>query len=642
MSLVDNTPLPRTRRGSLIVVVGAFVLLACALAIAASRLGEPDSATAAAGVAPRDAGTNSTSATSPAARVPTAENPGERDARSGASASVLAEIGGLVRSRDGRPVVGAMVVLLEATAAAAQRALEYEAIERARSACMATDGAGRFRLPRRAPAAPARVAATAEGYASAMVIVAPDARGDVVLELVPGRTLRGRVSASDGSGVGDAVVSVVQAWSASDYADSFGVALTEPDGSFTLGVHADTTQCDLRVDSAQHGREFFLAVAADVFADLRWQARATLRGRVRGVTSDHVGRLAVRVHGELRDAPVPVFRTGMRRQLVGVGAVRADGGYEVEGLQPGATYSAQLVQMSVEDAEIELSPRHADPFVPTSGQTIARDFEVSAPIVVRGRATTATSHRPAAGLRVQVEFGGLTLWEACRDTDADGRFELRLTTGAGSYRLGAGPVPRVVERRFAAGETATADLTVPEPVVLPVRVIDAGGAPVESIRSQLWLTDVNGRRSMLGDSRVLDADGRARFEIYQPTRELRLEVMRFPRGPRCATASLVVAGETLAEQTLTLPVAGDVRARIVDAAGQPLAEAAITITARYADGAADSFHCQTDRDGRFDERAACRREPATFEISVDDRAPWRSPQLSPSADGRFELGDVQG
>jgi len=205
MPLVDNTPPPRTGRGTLMVVVGAFVLLACAMAIAAGRLGEPEPAPGAGGVATEDAGTTSTSATSPPARVPTAGNPGDPDAPS-AHASVVAEIEGLVRSRDGRPVVGAMVVLLEAAAAAPQHALGYEAIERARSACMPTDGAGRFRLPRCAPDSPARVAATADGYAGAMVIIAAGARGDVVLELAPGRTLRGRVSAPDGDGVADGVV----------------------------------------------------------------------------------------------------------------------------------------------------------------------------------------------------------------------------------------------------------------------------------------------------------------------------------------------------------------------------------------------------------------------------------------------------
>lgn len=639
MPVVDNSPLTRTGRGTLIVVAGAFLLLAGAIAIAASQLGAPDPTPGDDGRAPRTAATERATAPSAPGRVPAAAGSAARDE---ARADASAEVRGLVRSREGRPMVGATVVLLEAAAAAPRRALEHEAIELARTARTPTDGAGRFRLPRRAPASPAQVSASADGHASTMAFVAIGTRDEIVLELVPGRVLRGRVSASDGRGVGDGVVSVVQAWSAADFADSYGLALTEPDGSFAIGLAADAAHCDLRVDSTAHGRDFFLAVATDVFADLRWQARATLRGRVRGVTPDHVGRLAVRVSGELRDAPVPIFRSGMRRQLVGVGTVRADGGYEVEGLQPGATYAAHLVQVSVEDAEIELSPRNADPFVPTAGQTIERDFEVSAPIVVRGRALTATARRPAAGLRVQVEFGDQVLWEASRDTDADGKFELRLTTGAGSYRLGAGPAPQVVERRFAAGETVNVDLTVAEPVVLPVRVVDAGGAPVESIRTQLWLTDATGRRFVLGDSRVLDAAGRARFEVYQPTRSLRLDVMRFPNGPHCATATLdVSAGEVLAEQTLTLPAAGDVFARIVDAAGQPRAGATVTITARYADGETDSFHGQTDRAGRLAERGACRREPATFELSVDNRAPWQSPQLTPSAEGRFELGDVQ-
>ena len=259
--------------------------------------------------------------------------------------------------------------------------------------------------------------------------------------------------------------------------------------------------------------------------------------------------------------------------------------------------------------------------------------------------TRSTGRRPAAGchlLRATREGVDQVLWEASRETDADGEFELRLTSGAGSYRLGAGPAPQVVERRFAAGETVNVDLTEAEPVVLPVRVVDAGGARVESIRSQLWLTDTTGRRFLLGDSRILDAEGRVRFEVYQLTRSLRLDVMRFPHGPRCATATLDVStGEVLAEQTLTLPAAGDVAARIVDAAGQPRAGAAVTITARYGDGETDTFHGQTDRAGRLDERGACRREPATFELSVDNRAPWQSPQLTPSAEGRFELGDVE-
>lgn len=641
--------------------LAAAALIAVAATIFALREGPPP-----------ELPSPSPSQTSPAARVPEPE-PAVRDASGPGRVAVpdtepsrdaasLAKVTGLVRTPDGEPVPAADVVLVELPDGDARRylapiELPEDAVHRATS-----DAQGRFEIARSRAAGPAWVSAFREDMVGRRKEIGvrggpgPAASGEVVLELEPGRTLRGRVTGPDGAVLADALVTVAQSWSKADWGRGSGIAVTDARGEFALGVDADAVGCTLRVNAARHGQDLFRGVPTDVFAELRWQPRATLRGHVDGMTPEREGTVAVVARGELPDPPVPVFYTGMRPPLDIEATVAADGTYAIDDLQPGIAYEAILVGVKADQEKTHpfvlpgprLSSGTGDRFTPAPGDVVERDFALAAPIVVTGRVTTATSHRALGEAFVQVTKDGQPLWDGSRHTDADGTFRLRLVAGDGVYTFRAtpphwaldGPPAATVERRLLAGATVELDLEVPEPAVVPFRVVDADGRPVESVRTELSVTTADGKRSSIGDSQRLDAEGRSKFELFAAVAEVRIVVSRFPHGPHAAVAlEDLAAGVPVPEQTIALPDGCDVVGVVQNADGTPAAQSIITVVARYADGTKDRFSTSTDRKGAFTAEGAFRAEPATFTVRHSSGARI-TVEAAPAADGRVDLGTV--
>ncbi|MBK8979337.1 MAG: carboxypeptidase regulatory-like domain-containing protein [Planctomycetes bacterium] len=560
-----------------------------------------------------------------------------------------ARVAGVVRSVAGDVLPGAAVVL--AARPEASQGFPF-AVPRSRLADLrrTTTGAdGRFELPHPDPASPALLGVSCAGFVGAvreLPALAGEPVADIVLELRPGRAVHGCVRGPDGMLVAGALVTVEQSWRAEDYSDGAGAVLTDADGEFAVGVGSDAEWCTLAVEAPDLGRDVFRGVVVDRYAELRRQPRATLRGRVVGAGD---GERVVEARGELPDPEIPVFRTGWRRSEAFRAAVEPDGSYTIADLQPGLGYTATLLLAAApgNTAPDRIPPTIAAPFTPAPGEVVERDFVVAAPIVVTGRVLTQRSRRPVGGVGLQVERDGVVQWEISAATDAEGRYEMRLATGAGRYRFTAmprsGAVPGAVdalaaERTCAGGERVELDLDVPEPTMIPLRVVAADGAPVASIRFELSGRQPDGRGISFGDSRALDADGRGALALYGELGDVLLAVQRFPDGPRAVVRIELTAASPLLERTIELPRACAVAGSVHGVDGAVLAEITLTVRARYADGTSDAVHVATDRDGRFTTGASFRAAAATWELEAGGLRGGSPAPVVPPADGPLDLG----
>lgn len=564
---------------------------------------------------------------------------------------------GVVRTLDGIPFAGAEVLFLNV-----QRDDRF-GIARIDDGLLARTTSGKdgtFTLSRPHAELAGWAIASAAGVVSARAWVrasTDDTPAEpVVLELVTARTLTGRLLTTTGGPVADAIVTITQAWSEADHVDVFGATRTRADGTFELGLGAEATGCDLRIDSVTHGRDFFFKVALDGPVELVWHARTSLRGTVHGVGSIGADKPSVIAEASLPDAPVPVFRTGMQPRLMHETVLADDGSYLIDDLQPGMEYRAYVVAAAEATSpdglqtflrRTALTARDADAFTAIAGATVERDFELAAAITVRGTVRTSISRQPAAGLRIETQKDGKSLWDAYAETDEHGEFTLRLVAGSGEYRFraeGEGASSRAddafLARHLVAGEDTEIELLVTEPIVWPIRVLDADGAPVESVQSELSVESVSGPGGGIGRPYVLDAEGRTRIWLFRTAKALRLTVSRFPRGPDTTTARIEVSeGLTLPELTIRLHRAADVQGRIVDAQGLPIGEVDVRIVARYDDGGSDSEYARTDRDGDFSTKSAVRAERARFTLRIDEKTIELDARL-PDATPCFALGEV--
>ena len=563
-------------------------------------------------------------------------------------------VSGTVRTAPGDvPVQGATIVLVVYGEADRQGRLGADQIRGSRTHRTTTDAMGRYSFEQVTTLGSGRISAYRDGSAGARVAVTI-VEGEHVhaadLQLRTGKTLRGRVEAIGGEAVPNAIVTVMHAHDAKDYTRGWGFAVTDDHGEFVLGLHTDATLCALRVNSDDHGQDFFTKVKTEAFAVLKIKARAILRGRVTLPGGQPAAGVAVLARAELRDPDIPVFYSGMRRKLEHRAEVEEDGHYEIRDLQPGLTYEPIVV------AAGDKAKRWPRPLTPTGqgrvtlkpGEVREWDATIPATITVRGRVKTERSGAPVANVNVQVAKDGKVAWQSMRRTDAAGRFELRLTTGPGSYRFHAAAGGKLASEHFAVEKVVRegdnelkVDLLAPEPIVLPIRVTDNNGKPVRSIQSTLHVFSKGGPGGIIGTPRTLDDQGRTRILLYRDVSEVQLEVSKFPRGPSTKTPKIACKrGDVLAEQQISLHVASGIAGKLVDEFGSPRVNQSVQVTARYDDGTSDRFYCRSGEDGRFSQTGVCRAARAVFVVSGDGKS-WRSDRVAAPPDGTIDLGAIR-
>lgn len=313
--------------------------------------------------------------------------------------SPSAVVRGRVLFPEGSPVEGAQVMIT--TVQSGQGASSHGE---------STDAEGRFELD----AAPGRVRleAAAEGYASAVRELELTAEGaSVELRLGQGTEVSGRVVGPDGEPAPGRRVSLLgdrglggrghQGSSAGD--GSFAFRGVE-NGTYRLQVEVEPTGRGTRSAPYTHPDDIVVDGGVPVSGILvRLPARATLHGRLLGVTPDEMARTTVVARG---------FRNGRPEAAPGT---PLDGGrYEISGLGSGRWEVTAAVAESGKSAQgtVEIAPGQEEAVL---------DLELREGLTVTG--TVRWNGEPAPGVRLQTGRGS---WGAGSGTvtGPDGRFRL--------------------------------------------------------------------------------------------------------------------------------------------------------------------------------------------------------------------------
>jgi len=348
---------------------------------------------------------------------------------------------------------------------------------------------------------------------------------------------------------------------------------------------------------------------------------------------------------------------GLRPFVVQDGLVGEDGTYLIEGLHPRLIYNIFIVHDSPgEQPAKTLTVGGVNSFQLDAGEGKIWDHVVSRPITIRGRIRTGATGTPLPEGQVGLRKDGKRLKLISIWADRDGFFEHRLDTGPGEYRIHAEPpvgfptsdeVSDLIDERF--GQTlhlpdygdVEVDLTIFEPAVFSIRVLDQEGQPVKNIHGNLHVTFPNGQKMQSDAPRVLDDTGRTRFLLYFPATEFWYEISAHRNGPAAETGRYAsIPGAALPEETIILPPACDLEAALFDPSGEPCREERFSLRVIYHDGSRKNFSSRTDRQGRVELNGRIRAAAFVLELhSANSRFSWKSPSLDGRA-RKLDLGKV--
>lgn len=455
-----------------------------------------------------------------------------------------------------------------------------------------------------------------EGYAGKFKRVKIEeglTRTDIDMTLAAGKTLVVRVLTGDGTPLTDAIVSIWQAWDRETILQGWGLGPTDEDGRCWLGLPEKAIACHVRVNSDRHGQDFFLETPiTDQETELTLKDLARAEGSITWADGTPASGLTVRAFGMIPHPPTRIYHEGFMSFHIRDGLVRADGTYEVEGIQAYLKYRLFVIdkRLGARLARLHpLTPQLGMQFRPSPGDVQRWDYAIPKPITVRGQIRTEKSDAPVSYARVGVRRDGEALVDLFTEADTEGFFLVRLTAGSGRYSLHALPpgnapareeIRDLIADRFGVtldlenGAQIEQDLTIFEPAVLPIRVLDHGGTPVRSIRMKLHVTFRNGAERIDGSSTSLDEDGRTAFRFYYPSTKIWYEIGAFPDGPTIETNKYPCGPGTVhPEETVILPRALDLRATLLDPTGKAHANRRVSLHVIYDDGSRAYLHAET-------------------------------------------------
>ena len=597
----------------------------------------------------------------------------------------FASVSGVVTDEEKRPIGGAEVLLVRVAQETDQPGAaqlwpwsigwhQPNYVQVARLLQTESDDQGRFTIDNIPFDGEAIVAAGKQGYAGSKVL-APLEQGRVSsvddLVLLPGSALGGRVLAPHGAHVTDAVVFVAEAWHAEDFTRGsprgWGATITDRAGRFTLGLDPEAQWCTLLVYSASHGSACFIRHAvSEGHTELKMPRPATLRGTVTYSDGRPAEDLTIYLAGRLPEADIRVMHRVIVTATDGLqplGGTDAQGHYTIPSIAPGVRYRAQI---ALPDPEAPSDYQKANPltprdepfrFTPAPGEEVVWDCTVSGVVTIRGRVLTERTGQPVRCAAVHVVKDGQPLgrWKT---SDEDGYYEYHLGTGAGLYLLYATPASSVnwmerdadneFARRFGrelrlnGGEEVEVDLKLYEPVVLPIRVLDAQRKPVREADLTVTVIDLGGEKHGSSGRHTLDENGRKEMLIHAAVADLWIGVAPIPEGPRIETRHFTAQpGAVLPEETVVLEPGCGVTGRILNPDGSPLANTVIRVEADYADEQRSHLEFSTDGQGIIKARMILRanRRVALRVYLSDPNTAWVFETVKCPPDGTIDLGE---
>jgi hypothetical protein len=352
---------------------------------------------------------------------------------------------------------------------------------------------------------------------------------------------------------------------------------------------------------------------------LTMKERATLRGRITWDDGSPAKDVVVSVAGEVPEPQIPIWYSGWRPTTGGEAAVDDDGDYEITGLQPEFEYEALVLKAGGDRMKARmnpLSPRGKARFRLSPGEVKTWDASIARPIAVHGTIRTEKSGAVVARARIGLKKDGKDIREVYAESDKEGAFRLGINTGPGQYLIYAKPryaewneAAQAIVEKFGKqidleeGADLEVELLVFEPILLPIRVLDAGGSPVDSIRYQLDFKTADGRRYGCGDSTNLDGDGRTEISLCFPVAEMQLAVAAFSGGPMTEPRPFQPSpGMVLSEETFVLARTCAMSMVLLEPDGKPLADSNLSADITYGDGKKETIGIRTDSKGAFTQK----------------------------------------
>lgn len=483
-----------------------------------------------------------------------------------------------------------------------------------------------------------------------------ESRENVELTLEPGRRVRGKVLGTEGQPVSQAVVSVYHAYNKEEQVFQRHLAITDEGGEFLLTAGQESTHLTLRVNSEKHGQRFFIDLAlSEEPLVLRYPETGTISGTITWTTGQPAAGLQVVAVATVPEAPTLVSYSGWRVQQKLRGDIGADGSYRIEKLLPGFKYNLYVIDASLGERLAHLhpmSPRYEHHFEIQPGDELTWDLAVARQIRITGTVTTAVTESPVKGARISVRRDGKELFDVHGETDENGRYAVIVNQGPGRYLVTAVPrerysnVGEFIAEKFGheldlvEGETLELPLKLHEPILFPVKILDSGGAPIESIRFSVKATLPNGKRFGLSSSDRAPG-GLKTFEFHFPVKSFQIELGAFRGGPGVKLEPVSAEiGQEFPVREVSLPPAREFRGRLLDGEGKPRKGLQIQVEVSYRESERERIHLRTDDEGRFSRPASLRHESLTLEI-VDRKTKSRWEKEIPGGEETIDLGDIR-
>lgn len=523
------------------------------------------------------------------------------------------KLGALVRDAQGKPIVGADVVLVK-------RDGESEKTE-----SLKTDAQGRFSFDQSASKAQLSIEifVGAPGYALQRALFTSLDKNEITLK--PGVTATGKVVDADGKPVADARVALtmlvlsaedepnsslryVQLEALKDSAlEGALAAKTDADGVWRLADLPVGSQGVFQLDDPRFARADKSGVAGEKLPDFKAVPGASLKGRV--VNAEGKPVADARINANVGENGLSSYAST---------ATAPDGTYSLEGLPEGNA------TIKVSSPNSALAPTSIKGVAVTAGQTAtAPEIRLNAGVLLTGEVLDKATKKPVEGARVMAmgDFGNAP----SAATGKDGIYQVRVPTGQIRFYLYSQPEEYVrdmftdANANITAASTNAPDFAIQRGLTLTGTARDETGAPAVA-------ASINAGNSWDGAPALVDEAGNWTLKGVNPqphemgatNGKVRLETS----GDWQIVGDGLVAAREGAPVNLTLQriERRDVTLRVVTPDGEPVEGASVRVAIVF-----DPRNHST----RFENAIS----NARGEVTVKKLRPDESAEITPEKEG---------